>query len=355
LKNRIQALKKSFEAEGVDCFIVANETNMLYFTDFVGGTMLLAPKTDETVLFVHGTNYEAAKAEAKNCRVKLLKRKEDVLSRVAEEIKSLKAKRIGFDALEASLYLKMKNALKDTKLEPKDKLVWELRRVKDETELDKMRKAAQLTDEGVKVAMETIKSEIREYEVAAEIEYAMRRLGSEGVAFDTIIASGVRSAFPHGGCTDRKIQKGDLVVLDVGAKYQNYRSDLTRTFVIGDPSSKQRKIYETVKEAQEKAFQSIHEGVEAKDADGVARKLIEKEGYNKYFVHGLGHGIGLETHEQPTLSPESKDILKVGNVVTVEPGIYIVDFGGVRIEDTVLVKEDGAERLTRATYDFEIH
>jgi len=355
LKNRIQALKKSFEADEIDCFIVANETNMLYFTDFLGGTMLLAPKTDENVLFVYGTNYEAAKAEAKNCRVRLLKRKEEVLSKVAEEIKNLKPECVGFDAFEASLYLKMKKALKGIKLESKDKLVWELRRIKDETELGKMRKAAQLTDEGVKVAVETIKSGIREYEVAAEIEYAMRRLGSEGVAFDTIVASGVRSAFPHGGCTDRKIQKGDLVVLDMGARYQNYRSDLTRTFVIGKPTSKQGKIYETVKEAQEKAFQSIHEGVKAKDADGVARKLIEKEGYGKYFVHGLGHGIGLETHEQPTLGPESKDVLKAENVVTDEPGIYIIDFGGVRIEDTVLVQKETAERLTKATCNFEIH
>jgi len=354
LKNRVQLLKKSFEPEEIDCFIVANETNMLYFTDFLGGAMLLAPKTDENVLFVHGVNYEAARAEAKNCRVKLLERKEDVASRVAEEIKRFKPKRVGFDALEASLYLKIRDALKNIKLNPKDRLVWELRRVKDETELEKMRKAAQLTGEGVKIAVRTIRSGVREYEAAAEIEYAMRRLGSEGVAFDTIVASGVRSAFPHGGCTDRKIQKGDLVVLDVGAKYQNYRSDLTRTFVVGEPSTKQRKIYDTVKRAQEKAFQSIRKGVKAKDADEVARKLIEKEGYGKYFVHSLGHGIGLETHEQPTLSRESKDVLMAGNVVTVEPGIYIVDFGGVRIEDTVLVKKDGAERLTKTAYSFEI-
>jgi len=354
LKNRVQALKKSLEAEEIDCLIVANETNMLYFTDFLGGAMLLVPKTDESVLFVHGVNYEAARVEAKNCEVRLLKRKEEMLSKVADEIKSLKPKRVGFDALEVSLYLKMKKALEKIKLESKDKLVWELRRVKDEAELEKMRKAAELTGEGVKAAVETIKSGMREYEAAAEIEYAMRRLGSDGVAFDTIVASGVRSAFPHGGCTERNIQEGDLVVLDVGAKYQNYRSDLTRTFVIGEPSLKQSRIYETVKEAQEKAFQSIHEGIKAKDADGVARKLIEKEGYSKYFVHSLGHGIGLETHEQPTLGPESKDILKAGNVITVEPGIYIVNFGGVRIEDTVLVKKEGAERLTKATYNFKI-
>ncbi|MDH5450400.1 MAG: Xaa-Pro peptidase family protein [Candidatus Bathyarchaeota archaeon] len=354
MENRIRALKKTFAKEEISCFLVANEINMLYFTDFIGGAMLLAPKADENILFVHGVNYEAAKAEAKNCNVRVLKRKEDLLPKVAEEIKSLKPKQVGFDSLEASLYLKMKNALKDIKLEPKDKMIWELRRIKDETELNKMRKAAWLTDEGVRLAVETIKSGVREYEAAAEIEYAMRRLGSEGVAFDTIVASGVRSAFPHGGCTDQKIRKGDLVVLDVGAKYRNYRSDLTRTFVVGDSSPKQRRIYETVKEAQETAFQSIHEGVRARDADRSARKIIEKDGYDEYFVHSLGHGVGLETHEQPTLGPESKDVLKAQNVVTVEPGIYIVDFGGVRIEDTVLVKKESAERLTKATYDFEI-
>jgi Xaa-Pro dipeptidase len=229
--------------------------------------------------------------------------------------------------------------------------------VKDPTELASIRKAAELTDAGVKAALNAIKVGVREYEVAAEMEYAMRKLGSEGVAFDTIVASGARSAFPHGahsGCTDQKIRKGEFIVIDVGARYNNYRADLTRTFMIGTPSPKQKKIYEVVRKAHQKAFEKIKAGAKTRDIDAAARKVIEKAGFGKYFVHGLGHGVGLDIHEAPSLNPESKERLKVGNVVTDEPGIYIVNYGGVRIEDTVLVHKDQAEKLTKATYELTI-
>jgi Xaa-Pro dipeptidase len=186
--------------------------------------------------------------------------------------------------------------------------------------------------------------------VAAEIEYAMRKQGSYGTAFETIVASGSCSAFPHGVCSDRKIRKGDLVVIDVGAAYKFYRSDMTRTLVAGKPSEKQTKIYNIVKTAQEKAFETLKLNVKAADVDGVARKIIADAGYGEYFVHSLGHGVGLEVHEPPTLSPESKEVLAAGNVVTVEPGIYLVGYGGVRIEDTVLVQRNGAEKLTNGPY-----
>jgi Xaa-Pro dipeptidase len=205
----------------------------------------------------------------------------------------------------------------------------------------------------MKAAYETIKPGIREYEVAAEIEYAMRRKGSWGTAFETIAASGTRSAFPHGGCTDRKIKKGDLVVVDIGATYQCYCSDMTRTVTAGKPSARQKKIYEIVRLAQEKAFQNVKPKARAKDIDAIARKVIENAGYGEYFVHGLGHGVGLEIHEPPTLNQESKDRLTVGNVITIEPGVYITGFGGIRIEDTVLVQKRKAEKLTKGPYTLE--
>jgi Xaa-Pro dipeptidase len=351
LKNRIAALRDALDAEKLDGYLVANEITILYFTGFLGGARLLTPKEGENVLYVYGVNYEEAKETAKDCRVELVKRGEDADLKLANEIKSLKLRRVGFDGVEASIYLKLRKALKGVRLKAQGKLVWELRGVKDETEMSCMRKAAELTDEGMRAAFETIRAGLREYEVAAEMEYAMRRLGSGGVAFDTIVASGVRSAFPHGGCTDRKIQRGDLVVIDVGATYQHYRADLTRTVTIGKPSLKQAKVYKVVREAQERALQSIRAGVRAREADAAARSLIEEEGYGEYFVHGLGHGVGLEIHEPPTLGPESKEVLKAGNAITVEPGIYIIDFGGVRIEDTVLVHKDKAEKLTKAAYE----
>jgi len=334
--------------------MVADETNIFYFTSAVGAARLLIPAEGENVLYVYGVNYEAAKAEAKGCGVELVKRGEDADKKLAEQAKRLKLKRLGFDTLDASLYMKLRRALKGTRLRALSQLVWDLRKVKDQTELGYIKKAAEITDKGAEAALEAIKPGTREYEVAAEVEYAMRRLGSEGLAFDTIVASGPRSAYPHGGCTQRKIKKGVFVVVDVGARHRLYRADLTRTFMVGKPTPKQAKIYEVVREAQEKAFESIRAGVRGRDVDAVARNLIEKEGYGKYFVHGLGHGVGLDVHEPPTLNPEGKERLKVGNVVTDEPGIYIVGFGGVRIEDSVLVHRSKGERLTRAAYDLVI-
>jgi Xaa-Pro aminopeptidase len=216
-----------------------------------------------------------------------------------------------------------------------------------------MRKAGELTSEGMKVAYQVIAPGIREYEVAGEIEYAMRKRGGWGTAFETIVASGVRSAFPHGGCTDKEIRKGDLVVVDIGATYEHYRSDMTRTITAGKASEKQKKIHEILKLAQEKAFQAMKPKAKARDVDATARKNIANAGYGEYFVHGLGHGVGLEIHEQPTLSPDSKDKLTSGNVVTNEPGIYIVGFGGFRIEDTVLVQKGKAEKFTKGPYSLE--
>jgi len=354
LRSRIQALKDSFAKKKLDGYIISNETNMLYFTRAVGAAGLWVPLEGENLLYVYGVNYEFAKATAKECRVELMKRREDPFKKVAEQIKPLKLKSIGFDVLSAYHYLTLRKALKTTRIKPTGKLVQELRMVKDPTELASIKKAAELTDVGVKAALNAIKLGVREYEVAAEIEYAMRKLGSEGVAFDTIVASGARSAFPHGGCTDQKIRKGEFIVLDVGARHNNYRADLTRTFMIGKPSSKQKKIYEVAREAHKKAFETIKAGVKARDVDAAARRVIEKAGFGKYFVHGLGHGVGLDVHEAPTLNPESKERLTVGNVVTDEPGIYIVNYGGVRIEDTVLVHRNKAEKLTKATYELTV-
>jgi Xaa-Pro aminopeptidase len=354
LQNRVRTLKTSLKKEKLDGYVIADEINILYFTCFSGATRLLVPREGEGILYVYGVNYEDAKATARNCKVELVKRGEEADKKVADVVKNLEFSRVGFDALSASTYMKLAKSLKGVKLKDKSNMVWKLRMIKDETELNYMRRAAALTSEGMKAAIQTVKAGLREFEVAAEIEYAMRRRGSGGIAFDTTVASGVRSAYPHGGCTDRKIRKGDFVVLDIGAKYQNYRSDLTRTLTVGEPSSKQQRVYRVVKEAQEKAFQNVRAGVKACNVDTVARELIENEGYGEYFVHSLGHGVGLEIHESPTLGPESKDKLRAGNVVTVEPGIYIVDFGGVRIEDTVLVRKGRAEKLTDASYELQV-
>ena len=284
----------------------------------------------------------------------MVKRGENLTEKIATQVKAFKIKKLAVDTLSYENYSSLAKRLRgEARLKIQGNIVWELRKTKDEKELELMRKAGELTSEGMRVAYEVIRPGVKEYEAAGEIEYAMRKCGCWGTAFETIVASGVRSAFPHGGCTDREIRQGDLVVVDIGAAYHHYRSDMTRTLAAGKPSEKQKKICEIVKLAQEKAFQAVKQKAKAKGVDAAARKTIDNAGYGKYFVHGLGHGVGLEVHEQPTLSPESKDKLMIGNVVTLEPGIYIVGFGGFRIEDTVLVQKGKAEKFTKGHYALE--
>jgi Xaa-Pro aminopeptidase len=355
MMTHLDALKqKAFGQKSFNGFLIANEYNLLYFTGCPGLGCLLIPETGQATIYVYGVNYEQAKAETKGFEVKLMKRSQNLLAEVAKQVNASKIKKLAFDALSLESYRSLAKELRGkAKLKAQNGLVWELRRVKDEKELKLMRKAGELTSEGMKVAYEVIKPGIKECEVAGEIEYAMRKRGSWETAFETIVASGTRSAFPHGGCIEREIKKGDLVVVDIGASFQHYRSDMTRTLVAGKPSEKQKKIYEIVRLAQEKAFQDTKPKAKGRDVDAMARKTIADAGYGKYFVHGLGHGVGLEIHEQPTLSPESKDKLMIGNVVTLEPGIYIVGFGGFRIEDTVLVQKGKAEKFTKGPYTLE--
>jgi len=348
LETRIERLLNLMEARSLDGFLVAETKNMLYFTGFSGGSMLLVLRDGESTLFVYGVNYEAAKVETREASVELVKQEESLIKKVTDRLRTRKIRNLGFDSLAASTYLKLKESSDGVAFKDASDLVWTLRRVKDPSEISLMKKAAELTSRGMEKAAEIIEAGISEREVAAEIEYEMRKNGSDGVAFETIVSSGSNSAFPHGGCGDRVIKKGDLVVIDIGAKYRDYSSDLTRTFIIGKPSSKQFEIYETVRKAQELAVKTARAKVEAKEVDRVARDYISRAGYGEYFVHSLGHGVGLDVHEPPTLSPKSRDVLVEGNVVTIEPGIYIPGFGGVRIEDTVLILKEGVEKLTES-------
>lgn len=353
--DRITALRKTaFDKKNFDGFFIFNEANLLYFSGFPGAACLLVSKNGENTAYVYGVNYEQAKAEGKGLTVELVKRGEKLFKKAATTIKDSKIKKLAVDSLGHESYRLLAKELRGkTRLRTGNKLIWELRKVKDARELELMRKAGELTSQGMKAAYETIKPGVKEYEVAGEIEYAMRKGGGWGTAFDTIVASGTRSAYSHGGCTDRQIRKGDLVVVDIGAVYRFYRSDMTRTLAAGKPSEKQRKIYEVVRQAQEKAHDTIKPKARTKDVDAAARKVIADAGYGERFVHGLGHGVGLEVHEMPGVGPESKDRLAVGNVITNEPGIYIAGFGGFRIEDTVLVRERKAEKFTVGPYTLE--
>ena len=334
-----------------DGFLIFNSANQIWLTGSSSASALLIPKNGESKVYVYGVNNAQAQAELNGVIVELVKRGEKLTEKIAKETLALGIDRLAVDTLNIERWLALSQSLGSGKtLEVENQCLQELRKVKDENEIALMRKAAKLTSEGMRVAREAVAAGMKEYEVAAEIEYAMRKQGSSGMAFETIVASGVCSAFPHGGCTGKEIQEGDLVVVDVGATYKFYRSDMTRTFVAGKSSEKQRKLYEVVRTAQETALEAVEPSAKAKYVDGAARTVIADAGYGEYFVHGLGHGVGLEVHESPTLSPDSEDVLAVGNVVTVEPGIYLVGYGGIRIEDTVLVSRGGGRKLTEGPY-----
>jgi Xaa-Pro aminopeptidase len=352
--DRVDALRElAFKDKGFDTFLVGNEKNLLYLTGTPGAFCLLITRKGENIVYAYGVNYEQTKAEARGFKVELLKAAEKLTERLAPMLKAFKIKKLAIDTLSYDYYRLLAKGLRGrARLKVEGSLVWKLRKVKDEKELQLMRKAGKITSVGMQAAYKTIKPGVTEIEVAAEIEHAMRKEGGWGTGFDTIVASGIRSAYPHGGCANRKIGKGDLVVVDIGAIYEHYCSDMTRTIVAGKPSVKQERMYEAVKTAQEKAYQAIKAKAKAKDIDQIARKTIQDAGYVPYD-HGLGHGVGLEIHEPPTLSATSKDRLVAGNVVTNEPGIYIPNFGGIRIEDTVLVQEGKAEKLTKGPYTLE--
>ncbi len=294
-------------------------------------------------------SYEAAREKAENCLVEEVPKGVKPFNRISKELTDRQISVVGFDDLPIAWYLQLTKDVASTSLSHIPRLVGNLRRVKNEQEITLMKKAAELTDVGALTGMECVRAGVREYEVAAEIEYAMRQRGSEGAAFETVVASGPRSAHPHGVSTDRVITRGDAVVLDLGAVYHGYRCDITRTVIVGKPSSTQADVLKLLMDAQEDAFTAIREGVEAKAVDRRARTIIAEKGFDRYFIHGLGHGVGLDIHEPPTLSPESEDVLEAGNVVTDEPGLYLPGFGA-RIEDTVLVHEGCGEKLTKTRY-----
>jgi Xaa-Pro aminopeptidase len=343
--NRTDKLKQVAQKQGKPSnFIIFNQTNLTYFTNFSGAAALLVPEQDECTLYVSGVNFEQAKAEAKDLSVELLKRGENLIEKIAKQSPS---KKFGVDALSVESWRTLAKAVGgEEKLEPINSLIRDLRSVKDNEEINLIREACRLATIGMQKAKEIIRVGVKEKDAAAEIEYAMRKAGSDGTAFETIVASGATSAYPHGGNLERTICDGDFVIVDLGATYKFYRSDMTRTFVASKTTYHQAAIYDAVKIAHEKALEAIKSEVVASAVDNIARRVIEKAGFGEYFVHNLGHGVGLEVHEAPILSPDSKDILAAGNVVTDEPGVYVPGLGGVRIEDTILVTKNGAEILT---------
>jgi len=333
----------------LNVFVETGIDNIRYLTGFTGSSAFLLFSEKKSTLLTDSRYASQAREEVKKNGFSVKIYKKDLFSVISGEIKKLTfTGPVGVDGggLSYAAYQKFRQALKPLRLRPVNNITGRVRMVKELAEIGLIKKSAGILEKGFKKAEKILKPGAVERRVARVIEDFFISRGAEGVSFESIVASGPRSAMPHGQASDKIIKKGELVVMDMGVSFRGYCSDGTRTFAIGRATALQKKIYRTVKEAQMLAVERITDGVRASRVDAAARGHIKKSGYGRYFGHGTGHGLGLVVHEGPGIGPGSVDILKAGMVVTVEPGIYLPGWGGVRIEDMVLVKKDGCELIT---------
>ena len=336
---------------GYDSLIITHLPNVRYLTGFSGsaGCVLI---TSTKRLFFTDFRYQAqSKREVKGFDVHIVPTGALPGACAYAVKRRLKLGVMGFEAahLDQRSFLKVKKILKGTSLKDSGGIVEKSRQVKSRTEIGRIRKACALADLAMEKLRRTKVTGKTEKQIAWLLESVMRQAGSGTLPFEIIVASGPRSAMPHGVASGRVIGLDELVVVDLGASVDGYCSDMTRTFTTGELSRRQAEIYRIVKEAQESAFQGARPGVTCAELDGMTRRHITVAGYGDAFGHSLGHGVGLEEHEGPVLAPRSKEILCAGMTVTIEPGIYVERIGGVRIEDTILVGSSGPVRLTEFT------
>jgi len=350
-RTRLEKLRERMLERGLPALFVTHPANRRYLTGFTGTSGFVLVTARKAVLLTDFRYVTQAAAQAPDFEI--VRHGQLVMDSVRPILEEEGIRTLGFEQEGVSYgsYAAYARQLPGVELAPTEGLVEELRMIKDDAELAVMREAARIADEAFAHILQVVKPGVTERELALELEMFMRRMGAASSSFDTIVASGERSALPHGVASDRVIGRGEFVTFDFGAYYRGYCSDLTRTVVVGKPTDKHREIYEIVLEAQLAALERIRPGMTGSEADALTRDIIRRYGYGDCFGHGTGHGLGLEIHEAPRLSQTSSTVLMPGMTVTVEPGIYVPGFGGVRIEDDVVITESGAERLTHSAKD----
>lgn len=358
----IQKLRENLFELNIDGALVSSYANILYYSGFTGSTGTLLILKDSLYFITDFRYIEQAKLESPGFEVieASAEKMTEFISKVCSE-NSVKSNWFEDDHMSFKAYKSLSDALEATELVPANGGISSIRIIKTDSEISCMRRAASLADSALTYISKLLKTGMTEKQAALEIEVFLRKNCGVKIAFDIIVASGYNAALPHAQPTDRIIGTNDHVIFDFGALLDGYRSDMTRTLILGSSDPEILKIYDIVLKAQLKAISALKPGVTGKEIDRIAREHIEQNGYGKNFGHGLGHGVGLNIHEAPRLSEKSTDVLEAGMVVTVEPGIYIPGVGGVRIEDMVLITEDGIENLTsspkyldkvRALYEF---
>ncbi len=346
--SRIGKIQKKLQKN--EAVIIFNNENRFYFTGFNSSAGVVLITSGKSYFLVDFRYFEKAKQTVNSAEVLLL---EKLYSQINSLLKTHGINKVYFEteSLSFNRYTSLCENLDSVEISKENtmqRLITEIRSIKDQREIEKIKSAQKLTDDTFNFVLERLSVGRTEREIALEMEFFMRKNGSDGIAFDFIVVSGKNSSLPHGVPTDKKLEKGDFVTMDFGAKWDGYCSDMTRTVVLRAISEKQRFVYDTVLKAQLKSLESIKSGVVCKDIDSVARNIINSNGFEGCFGHGLGHSVGVEIHESPAFNTCDETVLQDGMIMTVEPGIYLENEFGVRIEDMVLVNGDGIENLTHS-------
>lgn len=346
---RLKTLRKALAKKDLESLLVTDILNVRYLTSFTGSFGIVIATQNEAVFITDSRYTDQASEETEGFSLELLK--DGTNETIARIAKKLRIRQLGIEEHSVTYgeWIKLCDALPDAEIVTAGNPISLQRMIKDSGEIKNIRKAAQITDAGCEHIIPLVKPGVTERELAIELESFMKSKGAEKESFDSIIASGPRSALVHGRASDRMIKPGDLVLFDFGARYNGYHADISRTIAVGKPTARQQKIYDIVLEAQKRAIDAVKPGVTGGAIDEIARDYIKSRGYEKKFGHGLGHGIGLDIHDDKVLSRKSETLLKPGMVFTVEPGIYITGWGGIRIEDDVLVTKTGCEVITKST------
>jgi len=351
-KGRQRRLRESLPSNRLDGLLVTHLPNIRYLCGFTGSAGALLVSDAKSVLFTDGRYRTQARAEVQGGKVVIGKK--GPLAACAEWLRANKSRsrmrrRIGIESEHFTVAERRRLAAmvpRDSLLRPAPALIERSRTVKDAEEIEQIQSAVLLGADLFDVILKMTRPGVKESEVAAELEYAARKAGAEGMSFPTIIAGGTRSSLPHGRASEATIPSRGFVVCDFGVILAGYCSDMTRTMHVGRPTSEARRIYEAVRQAQQAAIEAVQPGVTAGEVDQAARKLLKKSNLDRYFTHSTGHGVGLEIHEPPRIATGQEEILHPGMVITIEPGVYIPGKFGVRIEDMVVVTERGCQVLT---------
>jgi len=351
--NRLAALRRRLVAEDIPAMIVTGVTNIRYMTGFEnviddGINAACLVSADQAVFYTDHRYSGAAEAAADGTPWSVRVQKESLYSVLCADAKLAGIEQVTVESAVSYGRFKFISDEFSGAVRPTDSLIEELRQVKESGELERVAAAAALTDRAFDHILGFISAGKSERDVALELEFFMRKNGSDGVAFDFIVAGGPNSAHPHATVSDRILEPGDFLTMDIGSRVDSYRSDMTRTVVVGRASDRHRELYAAVLASNEAGIAAVRGGRPGVEIDAVSRDVLVKAGLGEYFTHSIGHGVGLDIHELPFMSQRSHDAVRTGTIVTIEPGVYIEGFGGVRIEDLMAVEEGGCRLLSHS-------